>query len=95
MPDHFHWLVRLEADIPLGDAVKRVKGRSARRVNRQHNLSGRIWQAGYHDRALRADDDIEGTAQYMIHNPVRAGFVPDVDRYPFWDTVWHKRSGLL
>jgi len=95
MPDHFHWLVRLKSNVPLGCAVRLVKGRSARRVNRQRGRSGRIWQAGYHDHALRLDEDVESAGQYLIHNPVRAGIVSDVDEYPFWDTVWHRRSGLL
>ena len=50
--------------------------------------SGRVWAAGYHDRALRAEVDIPHVARYLVLNPVRAGLVARVGDYPFWDAVW-------
>ncbi len=87
MPDHFHWLVVLRAG-SLSAIMKSVKGFSATRINRAHDRAGECWQAGFHDHALRCDEDLSVAARYLVTNPVRAGLVADVWEYPHWDTVW-------
>ncbi len=91
MPDHVHWLLQLRCDALLSDVVRRFKGRSARRVNACLGRSGKLWQRGFHDHALRRDDDVRTTARYLINNPVRAGLVEHAGQYPYWDTIWHRR----
>lgn len=49
---------------------------------------GRIWQKGFHDRALRREEDVRSVARYMVMNPVRAGIVKRIWEYPLWDAVW-------
>ena len=87
MPDHFHALVSLR-DLPLALMMKRMKGESARRVNRLRGRRGRLWQPGFHDRALRREDDRKAVARYMLANPLRAGLVRRIGDYPHWDSVW-------
>jgi hypothetical protein len=53
-----------------------------------------VWQAGFHDHALRADESVVSIGEYVIHNPVRAGLVASVDDYPLWDAAWLKRGFL-
>ncbi|VXC10327.1 REP-associated tyrosine transposase [Pseudomonas sp. 8O] len=87
MPDHLHWLVQLERT-PLDELMRRIKGRSARRINQYLSRLGPLWQHGFHDRALRQEEDLQTVARYVIANPVRAGLVKRVADYPLWDTVW-------
>jgi len=87
MPDHLHWLLRL-GDADLAGLMKRLKGRSARRINRYLGLGGLFWQAGYHDRAVRREEDLRVVARYIIANPIRAGMVERVGDYPLWDAIW-------
>ena len=49
---------------------------------------GRVWQKGFHDRAVRREEDIQAVARYMVMNPVRAGIVKRIWDYPLWDAVW-------
>ena len=91
MPDHIHWLVKLNGETKLHQLLKIVKGHSARRINLARSTTAAVWQCGYHDHALRADEDIEAVANYLIQNPLRAGLVGDVNEYPFWDSIWHGR----
>ena len=91
MPDHVHWLVQLTGASTLSKIVGRLKGRSAYFIACSTKVSGRIWQSGFHDHALRAEEDIERVGNYLIHNPVRAGIVDDADHYTYWDSVWHHR----
>ena len=87
MPDHFHWLFEL-GDQPLDAAVMRMKSLSAKAVNAALGRSGQVWQRGFHDRAIRREDDIRAVARYVIANPLRAGLVQRVGEYPLWDAAW-------
>jgi REP element-mobilizing transposase RayT len=87
MPDHLHWLAALkEAD--LSRLVLRVKSRSTIEINRFLGRSGRMWQKGFHDHAIREEEDLRAVARYVVANPVRAGLVQSVRDYPHWDARW-------
>ena len=87
MPDHFHWLISLDKG-SLDELMCRTKSLSTRAINQLTGQSGRRWQQGYHDHALRRDEDIKQVARYVIANPLRAGLVKRVGDYPLWDAVW-------
>jgi REP element-mobilizing transposase RayT len=87
MPDHFHWLIELR-DLPLSDLMCRVKARSSNAYKRKTGCSQPLWQKGYHDRALRRDEDLQQAARYIVANPLRAGLVKRLGDYPLWDAVW-------
>jgi REP element-mobilizing transposase RayT len=82
MPDHMHWLMQLDAGASLSNVVGAVKAVTA------HELGERIWQTGFHDHALRREEDLATLARYIVANPVRAGLVQRVGDYPHWDAVW-------
>ncbi|WP_445179261.1 REP-associated tyrosine transposase [Pseudomonas sp. McL0111] len=87
MPDHFHWLVELE-DCSLKTLMRETKSLITREVNLSSNRTGPLWQQGYHDRALRREDDLVKMARYVVANPLRAGLVEKLGDYPLWDAVW-------
>ena len=89
MPDHVHWLLQIGEKWPLEQVVNSLKGRSARQINLARGARGKLWQGGFHDRALRKEEDLEAAADYLIHNPVRAGLVTRPNDYRFWMSVWH------
>ncbi len=87
MPDHLHWLFRLN-DGALDALLRDVKSQSGRRINQVAALPSPLWQQGYHDRAVRHDDDLRAMARYIVANPLRAGLVTRVGDYSLWDAVW-------
>jgi putative transposase len=89
MPDHVHWLLQL-GDVPLSKTVQRVKSISSRTIKGKlmPDCSDAIWQNGFHDHALRKEEDLVNLARYVVMNPVRAGLVRSVREYPHWDAVW-------
>jgi putative transposase len=87
MPDHLHWLVVIR-DVPLQTLMQRIKSRSAIAINKGCQRHGRLWQKGFHDRALRRDEDLQNVARYIVANPLRAGLVKHLGDYPLWDAVW-------
>ena len=88
MPDHVHWLVQLPEGLSLDQLMRRFKGRSARALNAARASRGPVWQPGFHDRALRKDEDLLSAARYLIANPLRAGLVPRIADHPLWDAIW-------
>ncbi len=87
MPDHMHWLFELRTHA-LAGVMRSVKSRAAISVNRASGREGRLWQDGYHDRAVRTEQDVINVARYIIANPLRAGLVKNVRNYPLWDAIW-------
>jgi putative transposase len=82
MPDHIHWLLRLENDGNLSEAVRLFKSKVS------YILHQHIWQRGFHDHALRDDEDLRDIARYIIANPMRSGLVKSPGEYPHWDAIW-------
>jgi putative transposase len=87
MLDHMHCLVQLR-DKTLAELMCRIKSRSSLAVNQALGRRGRMWQKGYHDRAVRREDDVKALARYVVANPIRAGLVTRVHDYPLWDACW-------
>jgi REP element-mobilizing transposase RayT len=87
MPDHFHWLVELK-NSTLPALMLATKSRSAQVVNASLNRRGPVWQRGFHDRAIRREEDLQAVARYIVANPLRAGLVSRVHDYSLWDAKW-------
>jgi len=89
MPDHVHWLLNTQEERSLSGIVRLLKGRVSRALNLYDRSPGRrVWQSGFHDHALRKEEDLQATARYIVANPLRAGLVADIGEYPFWNAVW-------
>ena len=87
MPDHFHWLFRLVGQSSLSQVVGATKGVSSNRLSVL--FGGRsIWQRGFHDHAVRHEENLKNIARYVVYNPVRAGLVARPHDYPHWDASW-------
>ena len=89
MPDHLHWLVTLQTG-NISKLMQRIKGHSAISINRLLGSQGQLWQKGFHDRAIRKEEDLQAIARYVIANPLRAGLVNKIGDYPLWDAIWVK-----
>ena len=66
----------------MSKVVRAVKAVTA------HRLGGPVWQDGFHDRALRREEDLVAAARYVVANPLRAGLVQKLGDYPHWDAIW-------
>ena len=82
MPDHLHWLMQLGETTELAQSVRGIKSITTHRLGRQ------VWQRGYHDHAVRREEDIKALARYVVANPVRAGLSVSVGAYSHWDAAW-------
>jgi putative transposase len=88
MPDHWHGLVELGQGDSLSGLVRQLKSSSARRVRLACPGIAAVWDIGFHDRALRAEDGLVDMARYLVLNPVRARLVQRIRDYPYWGAIW-------
>ena len=87
MPDHVHWLIELHRGT-LGGLMQRTKSLSTQAVRRSTDRKISLWQNGFHDRALRREEDLVNVARYVVANPLRARLVEKLGDYPLWDAIW-------
>ena len=83
MPDHFHALIVPKAPYEISQIMQTIKGYSSREINRIEATKGSIWQAGFYDRVIRDDKQLEMTIAYIEANPVKAGLVTRAGDYPW------------
>ncbi len=88
MPNHVHWLIALTGKCPLGALVAVTKGEASRQLRRSCGLGLPIWQPGYYEHCVRANEDLKEQARYLIANPLRANLVMRLADYPFWFAIW-------
>lgn len=88
MPDHFHAILQLKSEAGLSRCVQRIKGCSSMACRKVLHQPMPIWARAFHDHAVRADEDLDAMARYVIANPVRAGLVAEAMQYPWWNADW-------
>ncbi|ODU51826.1 transposase [Thermomonas sp. LB-4] len=81
MPDHLHWLFLLRQGT-LAGCMRGMKASAGKAINRHNGAAGPVWQAGYHDHAIRTEESLHAAARYIVHNPVRAGLCQHPADYP-------------
>jgi len=88
MPDHAHLLVEgTGTNSDLRRFSKLAKQRSGAAFALEYRRP--LWQEGFHDRVLRADEDAKAVARYIVANPVRASLVVSPGNYPYCGSdVW-------
>ena len=83
MPDHLHLLVEgTSSQSDFKQLMKLLRMRTAVEFGK-HDNSGCLWQDGYYERVLRADESTPMVVEYIVTNPVTAKLVRCVDDYPY------------
>jgi putative transposase len=86
MPDHLHLqMAPLQGN--LIDHITKWKSFTGSLL-RSEGLQGSCWQRGFYDHALRKEEDLRTVAEYIVHNPVRAGIVASWREYPYSWPRW-------
>ncbi len=88
MYDHVHLLVQIGDRESISRLINRLKTNTARKVNMALGTKDRFWEKGFHDRAIRSEENIVDIARYIVMNPIRAGIVKSAGMYPYWNAFW-------
>lgn len=93
MPDHVHLMYWPYADADenrytKGEVIGAIKGASAHSINKLLGRRGSVWQDESFDHVVRRSESIEGKAEYICQNPVRAGLCKSPDEYRWLWRAW-------
>ncbi len=82
MPNHVHILARPGAS--LERISRALKGFTARQANKILGRTGqRLWQQESYDHWVRSEESFSRIAEYVEHNPVRAGLAKRAEDWPW------------
>ncbi|MBQ0797928.1 MAG: transposase [Porticoccaceae bacterium] len=82
MSNHYHLLVQTP-DSNLSKGMRQLNGIYTQSYNRRHNKIGHLFQGRY--KAILVDEDayLLELSRYIVLNPVKAGMVRQVNRWPW------------
>jgi len=94
MPDHLHLLIEgLDDGSDCRGFIKKAKQYSGFYFSKARGQT--LWQRYGYERVLRNDEATLDVARYILNNPLRAGLVADVRKYPFIGSVTHSFYAII
>lgn len=82
MPNHYHLLAQTP-DANLSRFMRHVDGVYTQRFNRLLECDGSLFRGRYKAILVEADTYLSDVVRYIHRNPLRAGLVRRLDRYPW------------
>jgi REP-associated tyrosine transposase len=83
MPDHFHVLLTVGAQMTVERAVQFIKGGFAFRAGRELGLRSPIWQKGFSEARVQDEESFTVRRTYIRNNPVAASLVQEPEKYVY------------
>ena len=83
MPNHYHFLIRVEADGELSPFIQRLFNSYTQAFNRQHHRSGTLFEGRAKSKLIDEDSYVVHLVRYIHLNPVQAGLVKQAKDWPF------------
>jgi len=85
MPNHFHLVLRPEADGDLSRWMQWLMTSHVRRYHRHYHGSGHVWQGRFKSFPIQDDEHLLAVVRYVEMNPLRAKRLPvtRVDQWPW------------
>jgi putative transposase len=83
MPDHFHLLITVGAEVTVEKAVQFIKGGFAFRAGRELGFRAPVWQKGFSEVRVTSTKALRGIRGYIQSNPVKRFLAPTSADYPY------------
>jgi putative transposase len=83
MPNHYHWLVRQDGDIPTRLLPQRVFNTYTKRFNSRHDRSGTLFEGPYKAIQVDRDEYLRHLCRYIHANPLKDGIAFDLEMWPY------------
>jgi putative transposase len=82
MDNHYHLVIETpEGNLSLG--MRQLNGVYTQRFNRRHGRGGHLLQGRFKAIVVERESYLLELCRYVVLNPVRAGMVKDIRRYPW------------
>jgi REP element-mobilizing transposase RayT len=97
LPNHYHLLVRQDADHAAGLLPQRIFNSYSKAYNRRYRHSGTLFEGPYKVVAVESDGHLLQLCRYIHANPVTHGLVADLEAWPYTNYLeWvERRAGTL
>ncbi len=69
MPNHIHLLIQPKER--LATVMQKIKGKSAREINKRLNRTGKFWAKDYYDKGIRDERHFRVVYEYIRNNPLK------------------------
>ncbi len=86
MPDHFHMLITVDADLSIERAVQFIKGGFAHRAGKELGFRSPVWQKGFSEVRVLTSAQYSRIRDYIRGNPVARHLVEDAADFPYSST---------
>ncbi len=83
LPNHYHWLLRQNSDIPISKAVGRVWGSYSQAFNKAYEHTGTLFEGPFKALQVTTEDYLLRLCRYIHRNPVHHGFVAEPEDWPY------------
>ena len=97
MPNHYHYLLRQDGIVSVGELPKRLFGGYSRAVQRRYNWTGTLFEDRFQARHVDSDSYLRHLCRYIHANPVKDGLVQHLEEWPYSNYLeWiGERNGSL
>jgi len=97
MPNHYHFLLRQDSDVPLSKFINVLFNAYVQAVNRQQNRKGALFEGRFRHALVDRDEYLIHLSRYIHLNPRKANLVSNLDDWPYSNYLeWvGERSGTL
>jgi putative transposase len=93
MPTHLHLLLKPHG-LGLSGLMDELKGLTGKRILRERQIRGPLWQPRYFDNIIRRVRDFWQKLEYIHNNPVAAGLVASPQAWPWSSHVAYSKCCL-
>ena len=83
MPDHFHLLITIGAEISIERATQFIKGGFAFRAGQEFGFRAPVWQRGFSEVRIYNAEAFTSVQEYIAQNPVRRALVSNPQDFPY------------
>ena len=97
MPNHFHFIVKQNTEIPVGVAMKKIQGGYAKFFNTKYKRSGGVFEDQFKHIDIDSDIYLRWVIGYVLLNPYLAGLENNFGDYPYsslHDLLWYRTNKL-
>src|SRR5258708_5665947 len=88
MPNHFHFLLRQNSDIPIGRLISRVCTSYSKYFNKRHGRVGHLFQDQFKQVNVDSNKYLTWLSCYIHQNPKTAGIISKPEEYN-WSSYAH------
>ena len=75
MPNHYHFLVRQDGDIPASLLIQRIFNSYSKAYNKRYQHTGTLFEGNYRVKSILQTSHLLHLCRYIHANPVKDGFV--------------------